>query len=173
MARPGRQALDDVEQSGSGMGSRSHCLLEGFFVYEVQAQQIVIIPCELKEGLSRLSDPLLEAVRWIEQLMFGRAATYIAIIAIAGIGAAMLAGKVDRNRALAALVGCFVVFGAATIGSGIAGDPTAAPELVRADPFPILPTTVEFQNQFDPYAGAAFVVPSISKGRYRDSERPH
>jgi type IV secretion system protein VirB2 len=63
---------------------------------------------------------LLAAVNWIEGTLLGTLlATIIAVIAIAGIGFMMLAGRIDLKRGASVLLGCFVLFGASAIANGL------------------------------------------------------
>lgn len=109
------------------------------------------------------SSVFLNAARWIEAVLMGPAATSIAVIAIASIGLLMLSGRVNLRRGATVVLGCFILFGAATIARGLQGTalvvssdhgPSAAvampppPAIILAPPPPRQPNA-------DPYAGAA------------------
>ncbi len=119
-----------------------------------------------------LSDPpstsaVTAATDWITGLIFGPLATAIAVIAVAWIGISMLSGRVDIRRGLAAVFGCFLLFGAKGIADGLesvtgnevmsaaAAVPpppvfqSSAPNLQTEEP------STSGGNVFDPYAGAA------------------
>ena len=98
------------------------------------------------------------AVQWLDELLLGSLAQTVAIIAVAFIGFLMLSGRVDVRRALQVIFGCFLLFGASSIASGImktryaTTDPSAvdAARLVA----PPVPAAVA-AAPYDPYAGAA------------------
>jgi type IV secretory pathway VirB2 component (pilin) len=119
-------------------------------------------------GYGSLADPpgssvLLAAVSWLEGTLLGTVATTAAIIATAAFGFAMLSGRIDVRRGAAAVLGCFILFGAASIVAGIqaslAGGPPAAP----SPPPPPSATPVIAPGaaapppapDYDPYAGAS------------------
>jgi type IV secretory pathway VirB2 component (pilin) len=97
---------------------------------------------------------------WIIDLLFGPLATVIAVLAIAWVGFAMLAGRVDIRRGLSVVLGCFLFFGAKVITDGLmlsaANDGAFA--AAKAPPKPVsaqAPPLNGPPNGFDPYAGAA------------------
>lgn len=101
----------------------------------------------------------MNAATWLEGVMTGPGATAIAILAVAAIGLGALRGRIDIMRAGKAVLGCFLIFGAATLARGISSEiraegvaspPTS--ELPRASP-PIVPEVAK--QPYDPYAGAA------------------
>jgi type IV secretory pathway VirB2 component (pilin) len=115
---------------------------------------------------SPLSDPpgasvLVAAVTWLQGTLLGTIATTVAIIAIASVGLMMLAGRVNIRHGLTVIAGCFILFGASAIVTGIqsslAGSgraprpatPEAPPQMVAAPPAPPPPANN------DPYAGAS------------------
>ena len=51
--------------------------------------------------------------------MLGTAATVTAVIAVAIVGYMMLTGRIDWRRGAIVILGCFILFGAATIVAGI------------------------------------------------------
>ena len=113
-----------------------------------------------------LADPtgdsaLLGAVSWIRDTMLGEAATVVAIVAVAAVGAAMLAGRVDVRRGLTVVLGCFVLFGAGTIAAGIrsaidTADGGGPDRVAAAVPAPPPPVPVPPRPPVDdPYAGAS------------------
>ena len=103
------------------------------------------------------------AIGWLEGTLLGTIATTTAIIAIASVGLLMLTGRVDVRRATQVVFGCFIIFGASTIASGILGalngGGSATPELAAAPPPPVAtkPPVYPRANStpYDPYAGAA------------------
>lgn len=65
------------------------------------------------------SGPFVSAMRWLEGTLLGTIATVAAVIAIASVGFLMLTGRIDWRRGAIVIVGCFVLFGAASIVAGI------------------------------------------------------
>lgn len=70
------------------------------------------------------SDPagsgvLVSAVRWLEGTLLGTIATVVAIIAVATVGLLMLTGRINWRYGATVIVGCFILFGAASIVAGI------------------------------------------------------
>jgi type IV secretion system protein VirB2 len=71
-----------------------------------------------------LSDPqgsgvIVSAVRWLEGTLLGTIATVVAIIAVASVGFMMLTGRINWRYGATVIVGCFILFGAASIVAGI------------------------------------------------------
>ena len=65
------------------------------------------------------SGPILGAVNWVQGTLLGYVATAAAVIAVAVIGFMMLTGRMNWKHGLTVIVGCFILFGAATIVGGI------------------------------------------------------
>ena len=59
------------------------------------------------------------AVAWLQGTMLGNVATAIAIMAVAAVGFMMLTGRINWRYGATVVVGLFVVFGAASIVTGI------------------------------------------------------
>ena len=99
---------------------------------------------------------LANATQWVSSLLLGSVATTVALLAIAGAGLLMLAGCLPKRRAARLLLGCFILFSAATIANGIVQ--------TLASPSPP-PSQVELTLQYtaatprpsslDPYGGAS------------------
>lgn len=112
----------------------------------------------MKTALSSTAptDHLLVATLWIRDVLLGSVATTVAIIAVATVGLAMLNGRVDVRRGMTIVIGCFVLFGAPVIATGLLrvapGQPMAAPAPPPPRP---LPTPASTPTAYDPYAGAA------------------
>lgn len=116
-----------------------------------------------------VSDPgganvFLSAAQWLQALLLGSLATSLAVIAIASVGLLMLSGRVNLRRGATVILGCFILFGAATIAQGLRGvtgsfvDPPAGVQPVPAPP----PALVDLSRPpdtaigpSDPYAGAS------------------
>lgn len=65
------------------------------------------------------SGPILAAVEWLQGTLLGNVATAAAVIAVAFIGFMMLTGRMNWRHGATVIIGCFVLFGAATIVAGI------------------------------------------------------
>jgi type IV secretory pathway VirB2 component (pilin) len=65
------------------------------------------------------STPLIAALQWVQGTLLGNLATTAAVIAVAVVGFMMLTGRIDWRRGLTVVVGCFIIFGAVAIVSGI------------------------------------------------------
>lgn len=65
------------------------------------------------------SGPLTAAVRWLEGTLLGTIATVAAVIAVATVGFMMLTGRMNWRYGATVVLGCFILFGAASIVAGI------------------------------------------------------
>lgn len=70
------------------------------------------------------SDPagsgvLVSAMNWLQGTLLGTIATVAAVIAVATVGFMMLTGRINWRYGVTVVLGCFVLFGAASIVAGI------------------------------------------------------
>lgn len=65
------------------------------------------------------SGVIVGAVRWLEGTLLGTVATVVAVIAVAVVGFMMLTGRMNWRYGASVIVGCFILFGAASIVAGI------------------------------------------------------
>ena len=65
------------------------------------------------------SGPITGAVRWVEGTLLGTVATVAAVVAVACVGFMMLTGRMNWRYGLTVILGCFILFGAASIVAGI------------------------------------------------------
>lgn len=65
------------------------------------------------------SGAILNAVNWLQGTLLGNVATALAVIAVGATGLLMLTGRIDWRRGAVVILGCFIVFGAASIVAGI------------------------------------------------------
>lgn len=65
------------------------------------------------------SGPIVSAVNWLQGTLLGTVATVVAVIAIATVGFMMLTGRVNWRHGAVVILGCFILFGAASIVAGI------------------------------------------------------
>ncbi len=65
------------------------------------------------------SGPIVAALSWMQGTLMGNVATTIAVIAVAMVGFMMLTGRMNWRFGATVILGCFILFGAASIVSGI------------------------------------------------------
>ena len=65
------------------------------------------------------SGPIVNALSWMQGTLLGNVATTAAVIAVAVVGLMMLTGRMNWRFGATVIVGCFVLFGATAIVSGI------------------------------------------------------
>ena len=71
-----------------------------------------------------LGDPqgsgvIVSAGRWLQGTLLGTIATVVAVIAVASVGLLMLTGRINWRYGATVILGCFILFGAASIVAGI------------------------------------------------------
>ena len=71
------------------------------------------------------SGPIVGALSWLQGTLLGTVATVAAIIAVASVGFLMLSGRMNWRHGAIVILGCFVLFGAASIVGGIRGAATS------------------------------------------------
>ncbi|MFK0300634.1 TrbC/VirB2 family protein [Brevundimonas sp. NPDC090276] len=67
----------------------------------------------------RGSGPIVLAVQWLQGTLLGTIATVVAVIAVACVGLLMLSGRINWRHGAVVILGCFILFGAASIVAGI------------------------------------------------------
>jgi type IV secretion system protein VirB2 len=72
------------------------------------------------------SGPIVAALGWLQGTLMGNVATAVAVIAVAMVGFMMLTGRMNWRFGATVIVGCFVLFGAGAIVSGIQSTATVA-----------------------------------------------
>lgn len=75
-------------------------------------------------AMAAVADPqgsgvIIGAVTWLQDTLLGTVATVVAVIAIAAVGLMMLTGRINWRHGAAVILGCFILFGAASIVAGI------------------------------------------------------
>jgi type IV secretion system protein VirB2 len=65
------------------------------------------------------SGPIIAAVHWLQGTLLGTVATVVAVIAVASVGFLMLTGRINWRYGITVILGCFILFGAASIVAGI------------------------------------------------------
>lgn len=83
----------------------------GFIAPAASAQQLSLDPAG--------SGPIVNALHWIQGTLLGTVATVVAVIAVATVGLLMLTGRMNWRYGATVILGCFILFGAASIVAGI------------------------------------------------------
>ncbi|WP_313434828.1 TrbC/VirB2 family protein [Novosphingobium sp.] len=65
------------------------------------------------------SGPIVNALGWLQGTLLGNVATAVAVMAVAAVGFMMLTGRMNWRFGATVIIGCFVLFGAGAIVSGI------------------------------------------------------
>ncbi|WP_336987067.1 TrbC/VirB2 family protein [Altererythrobacter aquiaggeris] len=65
------------------------------------------------------SGPIVSALAWMQGTLLGNVATAVAVMAVAAVGFMMLTGRMNWRFGATVIIGCFILFGAASIVSGI------------------------------------------------------
>ena len=65
------------------------------------------------------SGPIVAALSWLQGTLLGNVATAVAVMAVAAVGFMMLTGRMNWRFGATVIVGCFILFGAASIVAGI------------------------------------------------------
>jgi type IV secretion system protein VirB2 len=65
------------------------------------------------------SGVIINAVNWLQGTLLGTVATTVAVIAVAVVGFMMLTGRINWRHGAVVILGCFILFGAASIVAGI------------------------------------------------------
>jgi type IV secretion system protein VirB2 len=65
------------------------------------------------------SGVIVSAFEWMQGTLLGTVATTVAVIAVAAVGFMMLTGRMNWRHGAVVILGCFILFGAASIVAGI------------------------------------------------------
>ncbi|WP_370176923.1 TrbC/VirB2 family protein [Alteriqipengyuania sp.] len=65
------------------------------------------------------SGPIVNALAWLQGTLLGNVATMVAVMAVAAVGFMMLTGRMNWRFGATVIIGVFILFGAASIVSGI------------------------------------------------------
>lgn len=65
------------------------------------------------------SGPIVAAMSWMQGTLMGNVATAVAVMAVAAVGFMMLTGRMNWRFGATVIIGCFILFGAGAIVSGI------------------------------------------------------
>jgi type IV secretory pathway VirB2 component (pilin) len=76
-------------------------------------------PAFAQAGNPQGSGPIVAALGWLQGTLLGNVATAVAVIAVAMVGFMMLTGRMNWRFGATVIIGCFILFGASAIVSGI------------------------------------------------------
>ncbi|MEA3012482.1 MAG: type secretion system protein VirB2 [Sphingomonadales bacterium] len=98
---------------GKGIGLKAWAATAAAFIWSTAAQ-----------AQDSLADPagssvIVRAVQWLQGTLLGTIATVVAVIAVASVGFLMLTGRINWRYGATVILGCFILFGAASIVAGI------------------------------------------------------
>lgn len=84
----------------------------------------LVLQASAAAGQGSLADPqgssvIVRAVQWLQGTLLGTVATTVAVIAVAAVGFLMLTGRINWRYGATVILGCFILFGAASIVAGI------------------------------------------------------
>lgn len=65
------------------------------------------------------SGPIVAAMSWLQGTLLGNVATAVAVMAVAAVGFMMLTGRMNWRFGATVIIGCFILFGAGAIVTGI------------------------------------------------------
>ena len=65
------------------------------------------------------SGPIVAAMGWLQGTLLGNVATAVAVMAVAAVGFMMLTGRMNWRFGATVIIGCFILFGAGAIVTGI------------------------------------------------------
>ena len=96
----------------------AHAALRPFAAMLLLAQSVAA-HAQAYSGDPAGSGPIVGAIRWIQGTLLGTVATVVAVIAVASVGFMMLTGRMNWRYGATVILGCFILFGAASIVAGI------------------------------------------------------
>ena len=85
---------------------------------------LLLLPAAARAQTTAQLDPqgsgaILGAVSWLQGTLLGNVATAVAVVAVAAVGFMMLTGRMNWRYGATVILGCFILFGAASIVAGI------------------------------------------------------
>lgn len=91
-----------------------------FYAFFVGALLTAIPNSAIAQGTDPAgSGPIVAALGWLQGTLMGNVATAVAVMAVAAVGFMMLTGRMNWRFGATVIIGCFVLFGAGAIVSGI------------------------------------------------------
>jgi hypothetical protein len=109
----------------------------------------------IPEGVSAL----VGAVGWAKALLLGSMGVALGILGVAAAGVLMFQGRIPVRRGVSVILGCFILFSAGQISTGLIAERTSSVEGASAAPVkpwaPSYTPVIPAPSPYDPYAGAA------------------
>ncbi|MEL1251381.1 TrbC/VirB2 family protein [Aurantiacibacter gilvus] len=90
-------------------------------VAKLAALLTVMLPAAANAQDPAGSGPINNALAWMQGTLLGSVATAVAVMAVAAVGFMMLTGRMNWRFGATVIIGCFIIFGAASIVAGIQG----------------------------------------------------
>ncbi|WP_338242891.1 TrbC/VirB2 family protein [Aurantiacibacter hainanensis] len=85
------------------------------------AVAVLVVPTNAYAQDPAGSGPINNALAWMQNTLLGSVATAVAVMAVAAVGFMMLTGRMNWRFGATVILGCFIIFGAASIVAGIQG----------------------------------------------------
>ena len=119
----GKRAVSYVTNRGDSSGVFALKIIRTSWGWAASAWALVQATAASAQSQA-LADPagagaLGNAVRWLQGTLLGTVATVVAVIAVASVGFLMLTGRINWRYGATVIIGCFILFGAASIVAGI------------------------------------------------------
>jgi type IV secretory pathway VirB2 component (pilin) len=107
------------------------------------------------------------ALNWISNGLLGAIGTAVAILAVAGLGLAMMQGRIPARRGAIVVIGCFILFSSRSITTALISisTPRIAEVTVPLAAPPAYTAPIARPVPYDPYAGASVPVRSQDSAR--------
>lgn len=92
-----------------------------FLKFPIAAAAMAMIPsaAHAQNADPQGSGPIVAALGWLQGTLMGNVATAVAVMAVAAVGFMMLTGRMNWRFGATVIIGCFILFGAGSIVSGI------------------------------------------------------
>ena len=94
-------------------------LLPSFAVAALLAPSIARAQGAVQSADPQGSGPIVAALAWLQGTLMGNVATAVAVMAVAAVGFMMLTGRLNWRFGATVIIGCFILFGAGAIVTGI------------------------------------------------------
>ena len=85
------------------------------------ALSLILVPASAHAQDPQGAGPINAALMWMQGTLLGSVATAVAVMAVAAVGFMMLTGRMNWRFGATVILGCFIIFGAASIVAGIQG----------------------------------------------------
>ena|SRR5690606_31517011 len=93
--------------------------MRSLFPFAALAAVILPVSAQAQGADPAGSGPIVSALGWLQGTLLGNVATAVAVMAVAAVGFMMLTGRMNWRFGATVIIGCFILFGAASIVAGI------------------------------------------------------